>query len=72
MVWVVWVVWECKPNQFNEFKKGCIFAAFFFENNTQACDFKINPSLSILRLLSFNVFPVEVISVIISDDPING
>ena len=72
MVWEEWVVWECNPNQVNEFKKGCNFAAFFFEKNTHACDFKINPSLRILRLLSFKVFPLEVISVIISDDPING
>jgi len=27
---------ECNPYQFNEFKKGCNFAAFFFENNKHA------------------------------------
>jgi len=32
----------------------------------------INPSFKTLRLLSCNVFPVDVISVIISDDPIKG
>ena len=59
-------------NQVNEFKKGCNFAAFFFENNKHACDFKIKPSLSTLRLLSCKVFPVELMSVIISDEPIKG
>ena len=38
----------------------------------QAVDFNINPSFKTLRLLSCNVLPVEVISVIISDDPIKG
>ena len=55
-----------------EFKKGFSFMAFFFEERTQAWDFKIKPSFKILRLLSFKVLPVEVISVIISDEPING
>ena len=53
-------------------KKAANFAAFFFAINKQAVDFKINPSFKTLKLLSSNVFPVEVISVIISDDPING
>ena len=57
---------------FNEFKKGSKIVAFFFDINKQAWEFKINPSFRILKLLSFKVFPVEVISVIISDDPING
>ena len=56
----------------NEFKKGCNFVAFFFDINKQAADFNINPSFKTLRLLSRNVFPVDVISVIISDDPIKG
>ena len=43
----IWVEWECNSNHFKEFKKGCNFAAFFFEYNTQACDFKLN------RLLKF-------------------
>ena len=43
-----------------------------FDNNKQAHDFKIKPSFKILRLLSFKVFPVEVISVIISEEPIKG
>ena len=46
--------------------------AFFFETNKQAWEFKINPSFKTLRLLSFKVFPVEVISVIISEEPIKG
>ena len=62
----------CNFDQINEFKKGCKIAAFFFEINTHARDFKINPSLRTLRLLSFKVFPVEVISVIISDDTTKG
>ena len=37
-----------------------------------AVDFKINPSFKTLKLLSSKVLPVEVISVIISEDPING
>ena len=59
-------------DQIIKFKKGCKIAAFFFEINTHARDFNINPSLRTLRLLSFKVFPVEVISVIISDDPTKG
>ena len=61
-----------KPTQINEFKKGRNAAAFFFDISKHACEFKMNPSFKTLRLLSFKVFPVEVISVIISDDPING
>jgi len=64
--------WKCNLDQVNEFKKGCSFIIFFFEINTHARDFKINPSLRTLRLLSFKVFPVDVISVIISDDPTKG
>ena len=58
--------------QLNEFKKGCKTAAFFFTTNKHAVDFKIKPSFRTLRLLSSKVLPVEVISVIISEDPING
>ena len=36
------------------------------------CDFKICPSFKILKLLAFNVSPVEVISVMISDEPVKG
>ena len=67
-VWVEWVVWECNPNQVNEFKKGCNFAAFFFAENKHAVEFKINPSFKTLKLLSAKVLPVEVISVIISEE----
>src|SRR6056300_933140 len=38
----------------------------------QASDFKISPSFNILKLLAFKVSPVEVISVIISADPVKG
>ena len=37
-----------------------------------AWDSNIIPSLRILKLLSCKVLPVEVISVIISEEPING
>ena len=40
--------------------------------NKHADDFKIKPSFNTLKSLSFNVFPVEVISVIISEEPIKG
>ena len=71
MVWEEWVEWECNPLKLMNLKRpqNC---GLFFEINKQACEFKIHPSLRTLRLLSFKVFPVEVISVIISDDPING
>ena len=70
--WEEWAEWECNSVQTKEFKKGCKFAAFFFEINKQAVDCKINPSFKTLKLLSSKVLPVEVISVIISDEPING
>ena len=54
------------------FKKGCNLTAFFFAINKQAFELSINPSLSTLKLLSAKVLPVEVISVIISEEPING
>ena len=38
----------------------------------QASDFNIKPSFSTLRLLALRVSPVEVISVIISDEPVKG
>ena len=40
--------------------------------NKQAVDLNTNPSFKILKLLSSKVLPVEVISVITSDDPIKG
>ena len=64
--------WECNFTYLKEFKKGCNFAAFFFVVNKQAVEPKINPSFKTLKLLSAKVFPVEVISVIISEDPIKG
>ena len=44
----------------------------FFATNKHAVEFRICPSLSTLRLLSSKVLPVEVMSVIISEDPIKG
>jgi len=38
----------------------------------QASDFNISPSVKTLKLLAFNVSPVEVISVMISDEPVKG
>ena len=38
----------------------------------QASDFKISPSFKTLKLLAFKVSPVEVMSVIISDEPVKG
>ena len=44
----------------------------FFDVIKQAWELRIIPSFNILNLLAFKVAPVEVISVIISDDPVNG
>ena len=74
VVWVVWVEWwngnviSLNPTNL----KKAADAAFFFATNKHAVEFKIFPSLSTLRLLSAKVFPVDVISVIISEDPIKG
>ena len=38
----------------------------------QASDFNISPSFNILKLLALKVSPVEVISVMISADPVKG
>ena len=46
--------------------------AFFFAENKHAVELKINPSFNTLKLLSTKVLPVEVISVIISEEPIKG
>ena len=46
--------------------------AFFFAENKHAVELKINPSFKTLKLLSPKVLPVEVISVIISEEPIKG
>ena len=64
--------WECNFTYPKDFKKGCNFAAFFFAMNKQAFELSIKPSLRTLKLLSAKVLPVEVISVMISDEPING
>ena len=56
----------------NDFRKGCNLAAFFFAVNKQAVELKINPSFKTLKLLSTKVLPVEVISVIISEEPMKG
>ena len=72
VVWVVWVEWECNFTYLNKFRKGCKLAAFFFEINKEAVDLSINPSFKTLKLLSAKVLPVDVMSAIISDEPIKG
>jgi hypothetical protein len=42
------------------------------EKKIQAELFKITPSFTTLRLLAFKVEPVEVMSVINSEEPVNG
>ena len=69
---MAWVEWECNLTYTKDFKKGCNFAAFFFAINKHAFEFSITPSFKPLKLLSAKVLPVEVISVMISDEPING
>ena len=44
----------------------------FFENKRHAEELKIIPSFKILKLLALKVSPEDVISVIISDDPVKG
>ena len=44
----------------------------FFDKKRHAVEVNIKPSFKTLKLLSANVFPVDVISVIISEDPIKG
>ena len=72
VAWVAWVEWECNFTYSKEFKKGCNFAAFFFAKNKHAVELKINPSFNTLKLLSTKVLPVELISEIISEEPIKG
>ena len=43
-----------------------------FDIKRQALEFNIIPSFKTLKLLSLNVLPVDVMSTIISDEPING
>jgi hypothetical protein len=52
------------------FKK--LFFFIFLETKMQAELFNIIPSFIILKLLAFKVEPVEVISVINSEEPVNG
>ena len=44
----------------------------FFENSKQADELKIIPSFKARRLFALKVSPVDVISVIISDEPVKG
>jgi hypothetical protein len=55
---------------FKKFKN--LFFSIFLETKIQAELFNITPSFIILRLFAFKVEPVEVISVINSEDPVNG
>ena len=55
---------------FKKFKN--LFFIIFFEIKTQAELFNIIPSFIILKLLAFKVEPVEVISVINSEEPVKG
>ncbi len=48
------------------------FSQFFLETKMQAELFNIIPSFIILRLLAFKVEPVDVMSVINSEEPVNG
>ena len=49
-----------------------IFFEDFLEVKIHAKEFRIIPSFKILKLLAFNVSPDDVISEIISDEPVNG
>ena len=63
-----------KSIQINELGRP-LRAAFFlliFEINNQACDCKIIPSFKTLKSLALKVSPVDVISEIISEEPVNG
>ena len=55
---------------FNKFNKE--FFIIFLETKMQAELFNIVPSFRILKLLAFKVAPVDVISVINSEEPVNG
>ena len=55
---------------FKKFKN--LFFSIFLETKIQAELFNIIPSFTILRLFAFKVEPVEVISVINSEEPVNG
>ena len=49
-----------------------LFFSIFLETKIQAELFNIVPSFIILKLLAFKVEPEEVISVISSEEPVNG
>ena len=69
------MAWECNPsNHINDLERPLLAAFFllFFEINKQACDSKIIPSFKNLKSLALKVSPVDVISVIISEEPVNG
>jgi hypothetical protein len=55
---------------FRRFKN--LFFSVFLETKIQAELFSIVPSFIILKLLAFKVEPVDVISVINSEEPVNG
>ena len=57
-------------NYFNKFVK--LFFLIFFEIKMHAELLNMVPSFIILKLLAIKVEPVEVISVINSEDPVNG
>jgi len=57
-------------NYFNKFIK--LFFLIFFEKKMHAELLKMVPSFIILRLFAFKVEPVEVISVINSEEPVDG
>ena len=57
-------------NYFNKFIK--LFFLIFFEKKIHAELLNMVPSFIILKLLAIKVEPVEVISVINSEDPVNG
>jgi hypothetical protein len=57
-------------NYFNKFVK--LFFLIFFEIKIHAELLNMVPSFIILKLLAIKVEPVEVISVINSEDPVNG
>ena len=57
-------------DHFKKFKN--LLFLIFLETKIQAELFNIVPSFTILKLLAFKVEPVEVISVINSEEPVNG
>ena len=49
-----------------------VFFVESFDTIIQAWDLSISPSFKTLKLLAFKVSPLEVISVIISEEPVKG